>query len=114
MDGPIDWAFADETGLVSVAWPDGTSGDHVLTATVTDTCGAETSMDRTVCRQGGFFGESLDLSTLEFQGDGRYDEGNGWVELTDTSGTFHRGSAFQTVQTTGNDVSLLRERGEWH
>ena len=106
VDGSIDLAFADPTGLASIDWPDGTAGDHVLTATVTDTCGAETSVDRAVCRQGGFFGESLDLSTWEFQGDGRYDEGNGWVELTDTTGTFQLGSAFQSVETTGDDVAL--------
>lgn len=106
VDGVIDAAIPNDAGQTSVEWGEATGGDHVLTATVTDTCGATTSVELGVCRQAGYAAESLDLSTWTFEGDARFDEINGWVELTSLSPTFQLGSAFQTTETTGDNVNL--------
>lgn len=105
-DGAIDLAQADDQGEASTTWDAGSPGDQTLTATVTDSCGATGSASLEVCRQAGYLSDSLDLSTWELGGQARYDEENGWVELTDVDGTFQAGSAFQTTATTGDQVRL--------
>lgn len=106
VDGTVGVGFGDENGQSRTVWAEATGGDHVLTATVTDTCGINGSATLSVCRQEGYVSDGLDLSTWALSGTARYDEENDQVELTDTSTTFQLGSAFQTTATTGDNVQL--------
>ncbi len=106
VDGTVGVGFGDEHGQSATTWVEATGGDHVLTATVTDTCGTASSADVSICRQAGYLSEDLDLSTWVLDGTARYDTDYDWVELTDLSSTFQLGSAFQTTATTGDDVQL--------
>lgn len=106
VDGTVGVGFGGENGQSATTWAEATGGDHVLTASVTDTCGTTASADVSICRQDGYLSETLDLSTWAMNGNARYDADNGWVELTDVSSTFQLGSAFQTTATTGDNVQL--------
>ena len=106
VDGAVGAGIPDDLGEAQVTWGDATGGDHRLSATVTDACGASTTVERGVCRQAGYASESLDLSTWAFEGSARFDEDNGWVELTSLTPTFQLGSAFQSTETRGDNVRL--------
>ena len=106
VDGALGAGIPDDLGQTGVAWGEATGGDHRLSATVTDSCGASTTVERGVCRQAGYASDSLDLSTWSFEGSARYDSDEGWVELTSLSPTFQLGSAFQTTETRGDNVRL--------
>ncbi len=106
VDGTVGVGFGDDDSQSATTWLEATGGDHLLTASVTDTCGTAASADVSICRQDGYLSETLDLSTWVLEGTGRYDTDYDWVELTDLSSTFQLGSAFQTTGTTGNDVQL--------
>lgn len=87
-----DTAQYDWTGI-------GTSGGtHTITATVTDVCGQTDSTTFVVCQDEGYSADDLDLSTWNFEGNARWDAGNGWVELTGPSRS-QVGTAFQTATT---------------
>lgn len=106
VDGVVGAGIPDALGQAEVAWVDATGGNHRLSATVTDACGASTTVERSVCRQAGYASESLDLSTWTFEGSASYDTDAGWVELTSLTPTFQLGSAFQTIETRGDNVRL--------
>ncbi|MFK7931151.1 MAG: hypothetical protein AB8H79_23405 [Myxococcota bacterium] len=106
VDGTVGVGFGDEAGQSASVWGEGTAGDHVLTATVTDSCGTTDFAEVSVCRQDGYASGTLDLSTWAMNGTAVYDEVNDWVQLTDLSSPFQLGSAFQTTGTTGDNVQL--------
>lgn len=106
VDGPAGLAYVEADGSSSIEWAASAPGDHLLTATVTDSCGAPATATLGVCQQDGYVSDSLDLTSWELSGDARYDETDGWVELTDATDRFQLGSAFQTTTTRGNDVKL--------
>lgn len=107
VEGVISSGLADSTGRDEQSWPGGREGgDHVLTATVTDSCGQTEQVSFGVCQQAGYDTETLDISSWHFEGSARWDSANGWLELTDT-GRELVGSAFQTgVSTRGNNVTV--------
>ena len=51
VDGTVAVGFGDETGQARAVWGEATGGDHTLTATVTDTCGATSSADVSICQR---------------------------------------------------------------
>ena len=106
IDGAVGFANGDQDGQSSIFWDEGSGGPHLLTAEVTDSCGASTSSTVEVCRQDGYLSDNLDLSTWAMGGSAQYDSEQGWVELTNIDGTFQAGSAFQTIPTSGNNVQL--------
>ena len=106
VDGAVGVSSGGADGQSAIRWEEATGGQHVLTATVTDSCGASSEATVEVCRQEGYLSDNLDLSTWELGGTARIDPTNGWVELTDIGSTFQAGSAFQTTATTGNNVKL--------
>ena len=106
VDGPLGLVYADADGYASTTWTGASSGDHQLTAAVVDACGAPAAASLSVCQQAGYYTESLDLTTWTIGGDARYDETNGWVELTDATDLYQLGSAFQNTPTRGDNVKL--------
>jgi hypothetical protein len=81
-------------------------GGHTLTATVTDSCGQSASATVPICQQAFTTTASVDLESWNYEGNARWDSGNDWVELTDTS-TYAVGSAFDvTTETRGTEVTI--------
>jgi hypothetical protein len=100
VDGALGGAPADPTGVATLTW-DGnarSSGPHVVTLTVQDSCEHRVDVAVPVCQNAGYTAESLDLKTWNFEGSARYDSSNGWIELTGPY-TNQAGTAFQTVST---------------
>ncbi|MFT5583860.1 MAG: hypothetical protein ACI9VR_001444 [Cognaticolwellia sp.] len=105
LDGDLGQAVVDSSGLGELDWNSRGSGAHQLTVQVQDACGHEERLSFGVCQQAGFESETLDLSTWHFEGAANWDSSNSWVELTPATGNAV-GSAFQTVPTRGNNVTL--------
>lgn len=105
VDGALGQAVVDSSGLGDLDWNSRSAGPHQLTVQVVDACGQEEAVSFGVCQQAGFESENLDLSTWHFEGAAKWDSSNGWVELTSATGNAV-GSAFQTVATRGNNVTL--------
>ena len=105
VDGELGQAVVDSSGLGGLDWNSRSSGAHQLSVQVQDACGHQERLSFGVCQQAGFESETLDLSTWHFEGMANWDSGKGWVELTTATGNAV-GSAFQTVATKGNNVSL--------
>lgn len=83
VEGALGSGTADAGGNSFVSWPaPRTEGDHLLTATVTDTCGNTASVEVGVCQQGGYTVDELDLSSWQFEGDAQWDSTNAWLQLT--------------------------------
>ncbi len=108
VDGELGGDPPDASGLGALVW-DGnirTPGPQTLTATVTDSCGNAVSTSLSFCQEEGYDADGLDLDTWNFEGSARYDEVNGWVELTSAT-EWQAGTAFQTAaQVPGNDVVI--------
>ena len=105
LDGDLGQAVLDSSGLGELDWNSRGVGPHQLTVRVVDACGQEERVSFGVCQQAGFESETLDLSTWHFEGAANWDGSNSWVELTPVVGNAV-GSAFQTVPTLGNNVTL--------
>ena len=105
VDGKLGRALVDSDGVGELEWNIREAGPHELTVQVEDACGQEDRLSFGVCQQAGFESESLDLSTWHFEGAASWDTTNSWVELT-PAGTNIVGSAFQTMPTLGNNVTL--------
>lgn len=99
VDGVLSTDPADGGGRAGFTWDAAqrSSGNHTVTLTATDACGASTNGVVVFCQNAGYLAENLDLATWHFEGSARWD-GNGWVELTNT-GTGQAGTAFQTAQS---------------
>lgn len=96
IDGQLATGVANSSGESNLSWPaPRTEGDHLLTATVTDTCGNEASVEIGVCQQAGYTVDELDLSSWQFEGDAQWDATNNWLQLTRAS-TDLVGTAFAT------------------
>ncbi len=99
VEGALGSASADAAGNSFVSWPaPRTEGEHLLTATVTDTCGNAASVEVGVCQQGGYTVDELDLSSWHFEGDAQWDGTNNWLQLTRAAPDLV-GSAFATDAT---------------
>ena len=86
VDGVVATDPPDAAGVAAATWADGRSeGPHVLTATVTDSCGNSASAEINVCQQGGYEVDELDLDDWHFEGVASWDATNGWLELTPAS-----------------------------
>lgn len=117
-DLTVSWS-SDVDGVVGdgVVFTDGASvlewlaeqrspGSHTLTASVTDSCGQTTTATVPICQQAFTTTASVDLESWNYEGNARWDSGNDWVELTDTS-TYAVGSAFDvTTETRGTEVTI--------
>jgi hypothetical protein len=103
VDGDLGEVHPDGSGVASwiFAGVDQSPGDHTLSATVTDVCGQTASSTLGVCQDEGFTADNLDMTTWHFEGNGRWDGANGWVELTKAL-TGQGGTAFQTATTVGS------------
>lgn len=83
VEGALGSGTADAGGNSFVSWPaPRTEGEHLLTATVTDTCGNSSSVEVGVCQQAGYTVDELDLSSWQFEGDAQWDSTNDWLQLT--------------------------------
>ncbi len=103
VDGAIAGGAAAPSGDSLLVWGASRSqGDHLLTATVTDSCGNETSTQVQVCQQAGYTVDQLDLSSWHFEGDAQWDASNDWLQLTRASQGLV-GTAFATDSTVRAD-----------
>lgn len=107
VDGYVARPEPDEEGWTEAEWRSPrTPGDHLLTVTVTDTCGQSAEDSVPVCQQAGFDESLLDLESWAFAGSARWDVKNDWLELTDDS-PYVVGSAFTTsIAVSGASVEI--------
>ena len=96
VDGVLGSGAATSAGESWVTWPSPrTEGDHLLTASVVDSCGNTASAQTSVCQQAGYTVDELDLSSWQFEGVANWDASNNWLELT-SAGQGLVGTAFAT------------------
>ena len=100
VDGLLG-STSDSVGMTSLAWSP-SPGLHVLTATVTDSCGETTSDTIGACQQQTTTTESVDLASWNYEGSASWDSSNDTVQLTPPSGN-QVGTAFDTTTTTTGD-----------
>ena len=94
-DAVLEWLAEDRSG-----------GNHLLTASVTDSCGQRATSTVSICQQAITTTASVDLEAWNYEGVARWDSSNNWVELTDTT-TNAVGSAFDvTTNTRGTEVVI--------
>jgi hypothetical protein len=106
VDGELGTSVPAPDGFVSMEWPGGSAGDHVLEMSVEDSCGNVTVAQLDVCQQLGYEVDSLDISTWNFEGSAQWDSSGGWVELTSPA-TGQAGTAFSTAATvSGASVEI--------
>jgi hypothetical protein len=106
--GPLSTASAEPDGTTTVDWPAAAraSGPQTVTLTATDSCGAVGTATVTVCQDGAYTYDALDLSTWHYEGVAAWDATDGWLQLTDT-GTDEVGTAFETSSpVNGDNVEL--------
>ncbi len=102
-DGTV---FADGASALEWLAEQRSPGSHTLTASVTDSCGQTTTATVPICQQAFTTTASVELESWNYEGNARWDSGNDWVELTDTS-TYAVGSAFDvTTETRGTEVTI--------
>jgi hypothetical protein len=108
VDGVLASSVPAADGSASFTWDSAShsSGDHVLMASVVDSCESEASDEVLICQNEGYTEENLALSTWNFEGSAQWDSGNSWVELTNTS-TNQAGTAFQTSTTVDSDSIVI-------
>lgn len=103
VDGLITTSSPDSAGVATALWPAGRSvGGHVVTATVTDSCGGVASASATVCQDEGYEVDSFDLSAWHFEGVATWDATQDWLELTSPAENVV-GTAFETADTVSGD-----------
>lgn len=106
-DGLISSEPAASDGSVTATWADGrTEGNHLLTLTVTDSCGNSGADELSLCQQGGYLVDELDLDDWNFEGAATWDTTNNWLQLTEAL-TDQVGTAFEISETvSGSDVEI--------
>lgn len=108
VDGDIGSAVVDSTGRAVLSWDaaDRSPGDHMVEATVVDSCSADGFDETAVCQQAFETTKSVDLASWNYEGIARWDSDNDWVELTDVREN-QVGSAFDvTTNTRGTEVTI--------
>jgi hypothetical protein len=118
VDLPVRWTDADGNEIAATLTDgDGRAtvtraaeaipaGEQTLTASVSDTCGDTLTADVSICRQGGYTQDQLDVDTWHFEGSARWDTEADLLELTDL-GRYLTGTAFNTSATVnGSNVEI--------
>lgn len=108
VDGLLGADPAGTDGVAHYLWDPAvrSPGNHTVTLSASDSCGAQSPTQVVFCQDQGYEAENLDLATWHFEGSARWDSANTWVELTapfnDQSGT-----AFQTASTVPADNVVI-------
>lgn len=100
QDGLLYTGSPDTSGSLQWTWPslDRSEGPHQLELVATDSCQNDAAVDISICQQGGYTVDQLDISTWNFEGNATWDSSNSWLELTGLNQGVV-GSAFQTSST---------------
>lgn len=108
VDGLLATIAPSADGTVTYTWDpvQQSSGDHLVSAVVTDECGFMAVDDAEICQNEGYVTDNLDLSTWNFEGSAKWDSSNSWVELT-TPTQGQAGTAFQTASTVSSDSVVI-------
>lgn len=110
IDGAIGSSQVDTNGATTLTWRSAnrTPGGHEITATVDHPCG-EGDASTTICQQGGFVEEEIDLASWHFEGSASWDGVNNWLQITNAYSN-QVGSAFETDQVVRGDDVVVRFR----
>lgn len=106
--GTLSTSPAAADGTTTVDWPANAraSGPQAVTLTATDTCGLSAEATLSVCQDGAYTYDALDLTAWHFEGVAAYDATNGWLQLTDAAPD-RVGSAFETsAPVNGDNVEI--------
>ena len=98
QDGILSTDAAASDGSLSVDWAasDRSPSAHTIELQATDSCGQTATDSIDLCQQTTVTYDEIDLVDWHFEGSARWDEDNGWLELT-TPEPYLVGSAFETT-----------------
>jgi hypothetical protein len=104
IDGILSTAPASADGVAEVAWGEDSrsSGEHIVSLNVVDSCMQSQRATVSFCQNEGYTEDSIDLASWNFEGSALWDADNGWIELTAPAAD-QAGTAFQTTATVSSD-----------
>ncbi len=108
VDGVVGTDPAGSDGTATMTWDAAlrTPGEHVVVLAAEDSCGNVSTMELSLCQQGGFVEDNIELESWNFVGNATWDATNSWLELTKPV-TAQVASAFNDADTVmGNDVEV--------